>query len=73
MQSTKEVLILIGNNIHKLRKAKGWSQAELALNVGIHKSYIGAIEKGKRNISLLKLAKFAKVFHITIEYLIEDS
>ena len=70
MQSTEEVLILIGNNICKLRKAQGWSQADLALKVGMHKSYIGAIEKGKKNISLLKLTRFAKVFEIGLGELV---
>ena len=73
MQSTEEVLILIGNNICKLRKAQSWSQADLALKVGIHRSYIGAIEKGKRNISLIKLAQFAKVFELRLEELVKIS
>lgn len=71
MQTTEEILKTLGNNICKLRKAKGWSQADLALNVGMHKSYIGAIELGKRNLSLLKLAKLAEVFEVRVEELIE--
>jgi len=64
MQTTEELLVIIGKNIREHRKSKNWSQANLAIKVGMHKSYIGAIENGKKNISLIKLAKFAKVFEI---------
>ena len=70
MQTTEEFLLIIGNNIRELRKSKKWSQVDLALKVGMHKSYIGAIEKGKKNISLLKLARFAKVFEVKINEII---
>lgn len=66
MQTTEEFLLIIGNNIRELRKSKKWSQADLGLKVGIHKSYVGAIEKGKKNISLIKLARFAKVFKVEL-------
>ena len=70
MQTTEEFLLIIGNNIRELRKSRKWSQADLALRVSMHKSYIGAIEKGRRNISLIKLAKFAKVFEIGLGELV---
>ena len=43
MQPKDELLKIIGLNIRKLRKSKKWSQADLALKVGMHRSYIGAI------------------------------
>ena len=70
MQTTEEVLVIIGHNIRKLRKSKKWSQADLSLKVGMHRSYIGAIENGKKNISLIKLALLAKVFEIGLEKLV---
>jgi len=66
MQSTDDFLLIIGNNIRELRKSRKWSQADLALKVGIHKSYIGAIENGRKNISLLKLARLARVFKVEL-------
>lgn len=41
----------------KLRKAKGWTQEQLAEAAGLHYSYIGGIERGDRNISLETLEK----------------
>jgi len=70
MQTTEELLLVIGHNIRKLRKSKNWSQADLALKVGMHRSYIGAIEKGKKNISLTKLTRLANVFEIGLGELI---
>ena len=70
MQTTEELLVIIGKNIRELRKSKKWSQADLAIKVGMHKSYIGAIENGRKNISLLKLARLAKVFKVELEGLV---
>ena len=70
MQTTEEVLVIIGHNIRKLRKSKKWSQADLSLKVGMHRSYIGAIENGKKNISLIKLSRLAKVFEVKVQEII---
>jgi len=67
MQTTRDILLLIGINIRRLRKERKWSQADLALKVDMHRSYVGAIERGGKNISLDKLARLAIVFEIKIE------
>ncbi|MDR2486186.1 MAG: helix-turn-helix domain-containing protein [Treponema sp.] len=43
---------LVGNNIKKYRKEPGISQKELAEKAGLHRAYIGGIERGERNITL---------------------
>lgn len=47
----------VGNRIRELRKAKGWTQEQLAEAAGLHYSYIGGVERGDRNISLETLEK----------------
>ncbi|WP_340388179.1 helix-turn-helix transcriptional regulator [Paenibacillus sp. FSL E2-0151] len=50
----------VGNRIRELRKAKGWTQEQLAEAAGLHYSYIGGVERGDRNISLETLEKIIK-------------
>jgi transcriptional regulator with XRE-family HTH domain len=49
----------VGNRIRELRKAKSWTQEQLAEAAGLHYSYIGGVERGDRNISLETLEKIA--------------
>ncbi|MBC8182476.1 helix-turn-helix transcriptional regulator [candidate division KSB1 bacterium] len=53
-------LVELGSTIRDKRKAKGLTQESLAFEAGIDRSYIGGIERGERNISILTLAKIAK-------------
>lgn len=55
----KNILALVGNRIREIRKAKGLSQEALAERSGYQTSYIGGVERGERNISLVNLAKIA--------------
>lgn len=47
----------IGQRIRELRNAKGISQEQLGLEVGLHRTYIVSVENGKRNISIVALSK----------------
>ncbi|MEK3705476.1 helix-turn-helix transcriptional regulator [Paenibacillus sp. FSL R7-0198] len=54
----------VGRRIRELRKAKGWTQEQLAEAAGLHYSYIGGVERGVRNISLETLEKIICAFNI---------
>jgi len=54
----------VGNRIRELRKAKGWTQEQLAEAAGLHYSYIGGVERGDRNISLETLEKIINAFKV---------
>lgn len=56
----------IGAVIRKQRMAKRWSQEELAFNCGLHRTYIGAVERGERNLSLLSLKKITDALGLLI-------
>lgn len=64
-----DVLLRFGKRIRQLRKAKGYSQEELAEKTGFHRTYIGMIERGERNPALKNIEKFALVFEIEIKEL----
>jgi transcriptional regulator with XRE-family HTH domain len=57
----------VGNRIRELRKAKGWTQEQLAEAAGLHYSYIGGVERGDRNISLETLEKIVNGFQVPAE------
>lgn len=51
--------IVFGKRIAALRKERGWSQEQLALESGLARSYLGGVERGQRNISLLNIYRLA--------------
>lgn len=66
------ILIVFGNRIRELRQKNGWSQELLAEKANFHRTYIGMIERGERNLSLINIEKFSKCFNITIEELFKN-
>ncbi|GAB6152873.1 hypothetical protein JCM17380_16230 [Desulfosporosinus burensis] len=56
---SKNIRILFGNRVRKLRQALAISQEELAFNSDLHRTYISDIERGTRNISLDNIYKLA--------------
>ena len=54
-----------GEYVRKLRKAKGISQEELAELAGLHRNYIGGIERGERNVALLNIVRLAKALGVS--------
>jgi transcriptional regulator with XRE-family HTH domain len=67
-----ELLIAFGNKIRVLRIQKNWSQEKLAEETDFHRTYIGMIERGERNLSLLNIQKFALAFGLPIEELFKS-
>ncbi|MDQ2808756.1 MAG: helix-turn-helix transcriptional regulator [Chloroflexota bacterium] len=65
-------LINLGLRVRQLRRAKDWSQEELAHQCGLHRTYIGGVERGERNISAVNLLRIATAFGISISELFLD-
>lgn len=55
---------LVGMRIRELRLAKGISQEALADVAGIHRTYMGSVERGERNISLENIVKIARALKV---------
>lgn len=62
-----------GLRIKALRNEKNISQEKLSFETGFHRTYIGMIERGERNISITHIAVFAKYFKMTISELLNFS
>jgi transcriptional regulator with XRE-family HTH domain len=59
MEAKSSEHIALGRAIHELRLGVGVSQDELAQRAGMHRTYIGGIERGERNVSFANLLKIA--------------
>jgi len=66
-----DILRKIGYNLRKYREMKSVTQEELSILCGLHRNYIGSVEKGSRNISIKSLDKIAKGLNININKLLE--
>lgn len=60
-------LKLVGENIRLLRKKRGLTQEELAERINLQQAYIGGVERGERNISMLTLQKIAVGLEVSPE------
>lgn len=65
----KDLSLKFGQVIRELRLEKKLSQEELAYKSDVHRTYVGMIERGEKNISLANIYKFCKGLDITMEFL----
>jgi transcriptional regulator with XRE-family HTH domain len=65
----QEVHKKLGKRVAELRKNKGFSQEGFAHECGFHRSYMGALERGEKNITLSMVNKVAKALKISLSEL----
>jgi len=66
------ILKTIGENVRSYRKKLGVSQEELGDMAGLDRTYVGGVERGERNISVLNIEKLAKALKIKPEKLLME-
>lgn len=60
----KELLKIFGKTIRDYRIKKGVSQEALSFECELDRTYIGSIERGERNVSLVNIVKISKALNI---------
>ena len=66
-----EICARLGKNVRRLRLAKGWSQEVYADRVGIHRTYVSDIERGRRNPTITVVEKLAKPLKVSVRELLD--
>ena len=69
MQSDKKRLQHFGENVRRLRKLKGVSQEQLAFDAELDRSFVGQVERGERNLSLLNIHRLSEALGVPTEKL----
>jgi transcriptional regulator with XRE-family HTH domain len=60
-----------GKRVRELRRAKSLSQEELAFRAGVHRTYLGGIERGERNPALENIEAIAKALGVSLSDLFQ--
>lgn len=68
--SSENITVRFGHRLRKLRKEKGWTQVQMADALGIDRSYISDMEKGKKNVCLPTMEVMAIGFGISLSKLV---
>jgi transcriptional regulator with XRE-family HTH domain len=63
---------VVAKNVGRLRRQRGLTQEELAFRAKIDLTYMGGIERGRRNPSLLVMARIAKALSVPLPKLLSD-
>ncbi len=58
---------ICAQNVRELRMERGFSQEELAYRAGLHRTYVGAVELGERNITLLNAQRIAEALGVSLD------
>jgi transcriptional regulator with XRE-family HTH domain len=61
---------ILGKNVRRLRQQRGLTQEQLAFEAEIDLTYMGGIERGKRNPSLLVMARIADALSVPLKKLV---
>lgn len=68
----ESTMITFGKNVQVARQALGFSQEELAFRAGLHRTYIGMVERAERSISLQNAKKIADALNVKLDTLLNN-
>ncbi|NOJ40906.1 helix-turn-helix domain-containing protein [Bradyrhizobium australiense] len=70
MEDGTGIIRVVAETVRRARKAAGLSQEDLALEAGVDRTYISQVERGKRNVTIVVLARIAKALKTTPDRLL---
>jgi transcriptional regulator with XRE-family HTH domain len=63
----------LGKRLRQHRKARGLTQTQLAHKCNLHRTFIGSVERGERNVSVLNLRLIAKMLRVRLGELFDQA
>lgn len=69
---TKDPRKIFGDTVRQLRIKAGWSQEDLAAACDLHRTYVGGVERGERNVSLVNIVELARALKVRPAALLEN-
>jgi transcriptional regulator with XRE-family HTH domain len=63
----------LGGRIRQRREELGWTQAGLGDRCGLHRTFIGSVERGERNVAILNLRTIAGTLRVKLSRLLTDA
>lgn len=60
-----QLVSIFAANVRRLRKARGLSQEELAEAAGVHRTYVGMIERGEKNVTIYNIERIALALRVS--------
>jgi len=70
MEDGTGIIRVVAETVRRARKAAGLSQEDLALEAGLDRTYISQVERGKRNVTIVVLARIARALKTTPDRLL---
>lgn len=67
------MLVALGMEIRRARAGAGISQEALAVDAGLDRSYVGGIERGEHNLTIMSVTKIAEALKVKPSALLESS
>jgi transcriptional regulator with XRE-family HTH domain len=68
----KGLLLAFGRRVRELRQEQGFSQESFADKCGVHRTFMGTIERGESNLSFQNIAKVAETLGVSLSTLFAD-
>lgn len=72
MKEKDPVLVKFGNIVREERLKRSLSQEKFAAMVGVHRTYIGMVERAEKNVTLVNIQKIAEGLNLNISSLFKD-
>ncbi|MBN8625719.1 MAG: helix-turn-helix transcriptional regulator [Planctomycetes bacterium] len=67
----QKFLAALGERLRIARTAAGLTQVQLAAKTGLHRTFIGSVERGERNVSILNLRLLSRRLRVTLNALVD--
>jgi transcriptional regulator with XRE-family HTH domain len=69
---SKRLVQILSQNIRRLRRERSLSQEELSELCGLHRTYVGSVERGERNVTLSTLEAFSGALGVSVPQLLTE-